>query len=231
MTIPNLSMIFSAVLFQGQEQAAPEPSSMTSMFFGKPVIADVNALEMLKNDLVIEDLIKYSDQIFNGASFTPWVEAPQSTSLMSSSSIRNNTTRQPIHSKELEEVKETLPSLPSENKNHRKADSCIPTSLEILNVPTAATGNITTAERTPTDELPVSATAAVASYHVRNFSQLSANFTSAPSHPKGSRSFFVKLNAGLTSKSNENKSKTEISQSNENIYSSEKNGNDEGNAL
>ena len=221
-------MIFSAVLFQGQEQAAPEPSSMTSMFFGKPVIADVNALEMLKNDLVIEDLIKYSDQIFNGASFTPWVEGP--ISLMSSSSIRSNT-RQPIYSKELEEVKKTLPYLPSENKNHRKTYSCIPTSLEILNVPTAATENITTAEKTPTDELRVSATAAVASDHSRTISQLSANSTGAPSHPKGSRSFFVKLSAGLTSKSNEKKSKAERSQSNENLYSSEKKGNDEGNAL
>ena len=64
MTAQNLSVIFSAVLFQSQEQLPIDPRA----FFGKSA-ADNTSLEMYKNDRVIADLITYADQIFKGKHF------------------------------------------------------------------------------------------------------------------------------------------------------------------
>lgn len=70
MTIPNLAMIFSGVLFQNQTELLPDITT-TNNWFKKDAVPDLNALEAFKNDIVMEDLITFANPIFASKSRVP----------------------------------------------------------------------------------------------------------------------------------------------------------------
>lgn len=70
MNVSNLAMIFSGVLFQNQLDQQPEPSPAVGWFSKPNPMADMLALEFLKSDLVIEDLLTHSAYIFGFARTT-----------------------------------------------------------------------------------------------------------------------------------------------------------------
>ena len=182
MTIPNLSMIFSAVLFQGQEQAAPEPASMTSMFFSKAAnpTVDMAALELLKNDLVIEDMIKYSDQIFKEAPFSKWIDESGTASMINSPSLPELASPMPIVEESVIAEVKSLPPLPP--RANKSTDSL---SIQNHMSPQSETVNALGENSSPYSKVtPIDNPSPILSPKMS---------PSTAGGNRGSRSFFVKL--------------------------------------